>query len=87
MRSRIFRGNLLVQFSLISFVIMAILAAVLSVVVGEVVSRSNQDLQEQAAAIVESSAGSVEEAAIPRLGGEAGRARWVIVGAIGGGFL
>lgn len=87
MRSRIFGGNLLVQFSLTSFVIMAVLAAVLSVVVGEVGSRSNEDLQGRPAAIVESSAGSVEEAAMPRLGGEAGLVRWVIVGAIGGSFL
>ncbi|MBM3943952.1 MAG: PAS domain-containing protein [SAR202 cluster bacterium] len=85
---KVFKGNLLAQFSVISFVIMLILAVALAVIVGEVVRRDITQIRQEAISVIaEVEAGLRGEMTIPDLGAQAGRIRWVIAGAIGGGFF
>ena len=83
-----FRNNLLVQFSVVSFVIMVILALVSSFVLIEMLNRNIDLLAEHSEAI---SAGRTIEPSDPisirSLSNQVSNLKWVTLGAIGGSFV
>ena len=82
-----FKNNLLVRFSVVSLVIMAILALVISRALHEELSR-NVELLEQHGAVMMS--GSMiqppDPFSIPSLSDNVNKLQWLSTGAIGGGF-
>ena len=83
-----FRDNLLVQFSVVSFVIMVILALVIAFVFVEVLNRNIGLLEDHTAAL---QAGEVVEESSPfslkSIGSQASNLKWVTLAAIGGAFI
>ena len=85
---RRFKNNLLAQFSMVTFVIMVILALVISMVLIEILNRNIELLKEHNAAIM---AGETIEASDPisivSLSKQVNNIKWITLGAIGGSFL
>ena len=81
-------GNLVVQFSLASFVIMAILAAVISIILTTRLGSDLELLKDHGAAMM---AGEMIKAtdpfSIPSLSKDVSNLRWTTVGAVGIGFV
>ena len=77
--------NLLVQFSVLSFAIMVILAIVLSVILTTRLNRDFEILKEQAAAI-EAGAPASETLLIDNLDTDLNLLRWTVYVSVGGGF-
>ena len=83
-----FRDNLLAQFSVVTFVIMLILALVVALVLIEILDRNVELLKEHDAAL---RAGepirSSDRFSIPNLSRQVSSIKWITFGAIGGSFL
>lgn len=85
---RNFRGNLLVQFSVISFVIMAILAAAIGTILTTRLDRNVELLKDHGTAMM--SGKMIQPAdpfSIPSLSKEVRTLQWVTYGAVGTGFI
>ena len=83
-----FRDNLLAQFSVVTFVIMVILALLTTFILIEVLNRNVELLKEHSEAVL---AGKTidpsDPISIPSLSNQVSNLKWIILGAIGGSFL
>ena len=79
--------NLLVQFSILSFVIMTILGIALSVILTTRLGRDFEILKEQAAAAESAGVAVPEVLSTQQLDAELGMLRWTTYVAVGGGFV
>ena len=79
--------NLLVQFTILSFVILAVLGVVLSVILTTRLSRDFEILKEQAALTERVAGPTAGGLTVPRLDTDLNYLRWTTYVAIGGGFV
>ena len=79
--------NLLVQFSVLSLVILAILGVVLSVILTTRLNRDFEILKTQAAAIQAGTSESPSGISVPELETDLNYLRWTTYVSVGGGFI
>lgn len=83
-----FRNNLLVEFSVVSLSIMAILAVVISVILSTRLDGAVELLEDHGAAMMAGQTIEDEDRfSIPSLRGDVKDLRWITAGAVGGGFV
>ncbi len=83
-----FRDNLLAQFSVVTFVIMVILALIISIVMIEILNRNIELLGDYNDALIAGEPISEEDPfSVQNLSRQVSNLKWVTLGAVGGSFL